>query len=137
MKAAIPKSGGALVAGHQDKTLLLFRHISDLRDPQTLNPSDRGFGLLHFACYFCRVGPVRYLLENGVDVNCQARGIMTSLHAALLLGRLPHGNCHRDAGFRLYDSCVPDTVKLLLDHGADRDIRASMWGRIEPPRTLA
>jgi len=107
--------------------------------------------LLHWASGYgkceserVRLDFVKYLVENGADVNCVVRGNATPLHMA------SYYDCHDDviqylvesganinavdsdngtvlihAGKHLVHDCLP-IVKYLLDHGADKSICFNM-----------
>ena len=83
-------------------------------DPGAANAfAGDGFHPLGLACFFGHVDAARLLLERGADVNALARNehIQTAaLHAAA-------ASENKDPAVR-YELCT-----LLLDHGADPDLR--------------
>jgi uncharacterized protein len=77
--------------------------------------ADDGFHPLGLACFFGHVESARLLLERGADVNALSRNehIQTAaIHAAAASG---------DAG--THEAVRYELVKLVLDHGADPNLR--------------
>lgn len=83
-----------------------------------VTPLSGGVTLLHMAVEFCDVELARWLLEHGADVNAPAEtdgdgfGGWTPLFHAMATLHVPRH--------------FPDMAELLLEHGADPEIRASI-----------
>jgi len=111
----------------------------------------RGWSPLHYVCHsaFASVPLARELLERGADPNAyyaNEYGPMSVLYGAagvlhdpeltaLLLrsGADPNGEPRR--GDALYHACEAEStecLRLLLEHGADPNVRASLWKRLHP-----
>ncbi len=81
-------------------------------------PLTGGVSLLHMAVELCDVELARWLIEHGADVNAAAGtddegyGGWTPLFHAMVTLRVPRG--------------FAEIVDLLLDHGADPEVRASL-----------
>jgi ankyrin repeat protein len=85
-------------------------------DPSLVNAfGEDGFHPLGLACFFGHVDAARALLEHGADVNALSRNehIQTAaIHAAAASNE---AGADEDARYEL--------VKLVLDHGADPNLR--------------
>lgn len=89
--------------GKADVVRLLFPY-----DPDVIREND-GYPHIHMACGGGSVETVRFLLEHGSSVNETDSEGDTPLHLAVS---------------ELYEKpSLPDIVRLLIEHGADPDIR--------------
>jgi hypothetical protein len=144
----------APMAVHRGRVDLLEAHLA--RDPGLLRrtfshreiyPPELGCGepldavvgtpldgttLLHIAVEYDEAGIVRWLLDQGVDVNVRGRigasgfGGWTALFSTVV--SLPNFwmNYERRGPW------VAPLTELLLAHGADPNLRASLWKRLAP-----
>ncbi|MFN0245359.1 MAG: ankyrin repeat domain-containing protein [Kofleriaceae bacterium] len=92
--------------GHDAKTRALLDAGSD---PALVD--EHGYGLLHAACNGSLVEIVREMLSRGVDIQQRTLDGMTPLHFAV-----------SSIGIR---DDAPATVRLLIEHGADRSAKAN------------
>jgi ankyrin repeat protein len=112
------------VASALESDPTLARAVTD--DDHVVEP---GLTALHLAAQFGRTEIVKLLLEHGADINTKSPVInnMTPLHLAVWRGRRklydkPMGELVQEYG--VYH-LLPETPRLLLEHGADVNARDS------------
>lgn len=100
---------------------MIFPSDYEIRHPSSYacaTPLTGGVTLLHMAVEFCDVEMAEWLLEQGADVNAPAGaeregyGCWTPLFHAMATLHVPRN--------------FPDLADLLLEHGADPAVRASL-----------
>lgn len=142
------------MALHRGRIDLLERHIA--REPGVLHrtftnrdvyPAELGCGdpidatvgtpldgttLLHMCVEFDELEIARWLIDKGADVNARARmgasgfGGYTPLFCTVVSQPNFWMNYHKQGPF------VAPFTDLLLEHGADPNVRASIWKRLHP-----
>ncbi len=91
-----------------------------------------GTTLLHMCVDFDEVEIARWLLEQGMDVNCRARvgasgfGGYTALFSTVVSQPNFWMNFNKRGPF------AAPLTELLLERGADPNVRASLWKRLHP-----
>jgi ankyrin repeat protein len=98
----------------------------------TLGTPLDGTTLLHQAIEFDEVEIVRWLLDHGADVNSQARTGASGFggYTPLFCTVVSQPNFWMNYGGR--GPFVAPITELLLAHGADPNLRASIWKRLHP-----
>lgn len=98
----------------------------------TLGTPLGGTTLLHQAIEFDEVEIVRWLLDHGADVNSQARTGASGFggYTPLFCTVVSQPNFWMNYGGR--GPFVAPITELLLAHGADPNLRASIWKRLHP-----
>ena len=121
----------ATMEGHIDIVKLLFEYDS----PHKITTKSTNTAYL-CACYYGRVDMVRYMLEHGADIYATEENGCFAIDHALLKNNIPLAKLLIEKGFdvnsiylersALYFACAQryeEMVQLLLDHGADPDLR--------------
>jgi ankyrin repeat protein len=142
------------MALHRGRIDLLESHLE--RDPALLSrtythreiyPAELGCGdpldatvgtpldgatLLHMAVEFDDMQIVRWLLDNGADVNARARIGSSGFGGYTPLFNTVVSQPNFWMNYRKPGPFVAPFAELLLERGADPNIRASIWKRLHP-----
>jgi hypothetical protein len=142
------------MALHRGRIDLLESHLE--RDPALLSrtythreiyPAELGCGdpldatvgtpldgttLLHMAVEFDEMQIVRWLLDNGADVNARARIGSSGFGGYTPLFNTVVSQPNFWMNYRKPGPFVAPFAELLLERGADPNIRASIWKRLHP-----
>ena len=91
-----------------------------------------GSTLLHMCVDYDELEIVRWLLDQGVDVNVRAAVGRSGFggHTALFNTVVSQPNFWMN--YRKRGPFVAPFTELLLEHGADPNVRASLWKRLHP-----
>jgi len=142
------------MALHRGRIDLLEKHLR--RDPKLLSrtfshreiyPAEMGCGeaigatvgtplggstLLHMCADYDEMEIARWLLDNGMDVNARSAVGATGFggYTALFATVVSQPNFWMNYGKR--GPFVAPFTKLLLDRGADPNVRASLWKQLHP-----
>lgn len=104
------------------------------RDPidATVGTPLAGTTLLHMAIEFDEVEIVRWLLDKGADVNARAAVGKSGFGGFTPLFNTVVSQPNFWMNYRKRGPFVAPLTELLLERGADPDVRASLWKRLHP-----
>ncbi len=111
----------AIIRNHEDTAIYLLRHGA--------NPDTGIYPAFHYAVMLGRMGVIKAMIDQGVDVNKQTAGGTTPLHFAVYAGRVFAGGMHTffrgaEKPNRIVDrTFTTSLVRLLLENGADPNIK--------------
>lgn len=144
----------APMALHRGRLDLLAAHLD--RDPGAINrtwshrdifPAELGCGdpldattgtplagttLLHMCVEFDELEIARWLIARGADVNARARVGASGFGGFTPLFNTVVSQPNFWMNYRKRGPFVAPFTELLLDHGADPNVRASIWKRLHP-----
>ncbi len=143
-----------VMALHRGRLDLLAQHVD--RDPTLLSrrfthreiyPSDMGCGdpldatlgtpldgttLLHMCVEYDEFDIARWLLDRGMDVNLCATAGRSGFGGQTALFHTVVSQPNFWMNYRHRGPFVAPFAELLLAHGADPNVRASLWKRLHP-----